>query len=125
METLNTIEEYNARFGFESGNPLVDVVDFKDAKQCDNGQFKLGFYIVKLKNKYCGDILYGRTKYDYFDGSVFCFAPGQVVQINLNDDEVPNSICLLFHPDLIRGTELGKKMVTRYPYFSYGINEAL
>lgn len=125
METLNTIEEYNARFGFESGNPLVDVVDFKDAKQCDNGQFKLGFYIVKLKKKYCGDILYGRTKYDYFDGSVFCFAPGQVVQINLNDDEVPNSICLLFHPDLIRGTELGKKMVTRYPYFSYGINEAL
>ena len=118
METLNTIEEYNARFGFESGNPLVDVVDFKDAKQCDNGQFKLGFYIVKLKNKHCGDILYGRTKYDYFDGSVFCFAPGQVVQINLNDDEVPNSICLLFHPDLIRGTELGKKMVTRYPYFS-------
>jgi hypothetical protein len=36
MEILNTIKEYNARFGFESGNPLVDVVDFKDAKQCDN-----------------------------------------------------------------------------------------
>ncbi len=125
MEILNTIEEYNARFGFDSGNPLVDVVDFNDAKQCENGQFKLGFYIIKLKNKYCGDILYGRTKYDYCNGSVFCFAPGQVVQINLKEDEVPNSSCLLFHPDLIRGSELGKKMVTRYPFFSYGINEAL
>ena len=125
MEILNTIEEYNARFGFDSGNPLVDVVDFNDAKQCENGQFKLGFYIIKLKNKYCGDILYGRTKYDYCNGSVFCFAPGQVVQINLKEDEVPNSICLLFHPDLIRGSELGKKMVTRYPFFYYGINEAL
>ena len=68
------------------------------------------------------DVSIGLLADDYFDGSVFCFAPGQVVQINLNDDEVPNSICLLFHPDLIRGTELGKKMVTRYPYFSYGIN---
>ena len=32
MEILNTIEEYNARFGFESGNSLVDVVDFKEGE---------------------------------------------------------------------------------------------
>ena len=101
----------------------MNVVDFADAKQCENGSFTLGFYIIKLKTKYCGDIFYGRTKYDYTDGSIFCFAPGQLVQVNLKEDEDPTSVCLLFHPDLLSGTELGKKIRTRYPYFSYDINE--
>ena len=122
---LKTIEEYNVKFGFEGGNPLVNVVDFSEAKRCDNGNITLGFYIIKLKTKYCGDIFYGRTKYDYTDGSIFCFAPGQLVQINLKEDEAPTSICLLFHPDLLHGTELGKQIRTKYPYFSYDIDEAL
>ena len=122
---LNTIEEYNERFGFEGGTSLVNVVDFSEAKRCDNGSITLGFYIIKLKTKYCGDIFYGRTKYDYTDGSVFCFSPGQLVQINLKEDEDPTSVCLLFHPDLLHGTELGKQIRTKYPYFSYDINEAL
>ncbi|MBR1940462.1 MAG: AraC family transcriptional regulator [Bacteroidaceae bacterium] len=125
IDHLDTIAKYNERFGFEGGTPLVNVVDFSEAKRCENGRFTLGFYIIKLKTKYCGDIFYGRTKYDYTDGSIFCFAPDQLVQIDLKEDEVPTSVCLLFHPDLIRGTELGQKIRTRYPYFSYDINEAL
>ena len=125
IDHLDTIEKYNQRFGFEGGTSLVNVVDFADAKQCENGSFTLGIYIIKLKTKYCGDIYYGRTKYDYTDGSIFCFAPGQLVQVNLKEDEDPTSVCLLFHPDLLSGTELGKKIRTRYPYFSYDINEAL
>ena len=122
---LNTIEEYNERFGFQGGTPMVNVVDFRKCERCENATLTFGFFIVKLKLKYCGDIGYGRTKYDYTEGSVFCFAPGQSVQINLKEGEKPNSVCLLFHPDLINGTELGKIIRTQYPYFSYGINEAL
>ncbi len=125
IEHLNTLEEYHKRFGLECHNPWVGIVDFRKAPKCENGNFYLGFYLVKLKMKYCGDIRYGRTKYDYSEGSVFCFAPGQLVSINLQEGEVPTSMGLLFHPDLLNGTGLGKIIRTNYPYFSYGINEAL
>ena len=71
IEHLNTLEEYHKRFGLECHNPWVGIVDFRKAPKCENGNFYLGFYLVKLKMKYCGDIRYGRTKYDYSDGSVF------------------------------------------------------
>jgi AraC-like DNA-binding protein len=122
---LNTLRDYNERFGFKGGNHLVNVVDFRTAEKCENGSFTIGFYIVKLKLKRCGDILYGKTEYDYTEDSMFCFAPGQLVRINLKKDEKPNSVCLLFHPDLLHGTELGKNIRTKYPYFFYDTHKAL
>jgi len=125
LEHVNTIADFNKRFGFEDTHPLVNVVDYSQALRCDNGTVVYGFYMIKLKTKYCGEFVYGRTRYDYTDGSIFCFAPGQVINIDLKVDEIPTSVCLVFHPDLIRGTELGEQIRSRYPYFMYDINEAL
>lgn len=122
---LSTIAEYNEKFGFEGVNPLINVVDFNETVQCKNETLSFGFYIIKLKNKYCGDIAYGHTRYDYTDGSIFCIAPGQKITIDLKENEKPSSVCLLFHPDLIHGTELGMHILDRFPFFSYNSNEAL
>ena len=122
---LSTIAEYNEKFGFEGVNPLINVVDFNDTVYCKNETLSFGFYIIKLKNKYCGDIAYGHTRYDYTDGSIFCIAPGQEITIDLKEEEKPSSICLLFHPNLIHGTELGMHILDRFPFFSYNSNEAV
>ena len=53
------------------------------------------------------------------------FAPGQMVQTEATDtNSTPQSIGLLFHPDLIHGTALSHKM-ERYNFFSYYDAEAL
>lgn len=51
-------------------------------------------------------------------------APGQVIHVGINKDYKPKSYALLFHPDLIRGTSLGKH-IDGYTFFIYQSREAL
>lgn len=62
--------------------------------------------------------------YDYQEGTVTSFAPGQVVEVKVTDGIRPKSHGILFHPDLIRGTSLGQE-IKQYSFFSYASNEAL
>ena len=63
--------------------------------------------------------------YDYQEGTIVCFAPGQTAETNPTTDKVQvNAHGILFHPDLLRGTSLGKN-IKKYTFFSYEVNEAL
>lgn len=68
---------------------------------------------------------YGKTKYDFNDGTVICLAPGQTIGVHrMPDGPVPVAVGLLFHPDLLHGTTLANKM-KQFTFFSYTSNEAL
>lgn len=69
---------------------------------------------------------YGRNQYDYQDETLIFIAPGQVFGFNLPDEiwVQPSGWALVFHPDFIKGTSLGRKM-NEYGFFSYDVNEAL
>ena len=85
----------------------------------------MGFYCVFLKEIKCGNLIYGRQYYDYQAGTVVCLAPGQVIGVEDNGEVFqPKGWALVFHPDLIRGTSLGRIM-REYRFFSYESNEAL
>ena len=51
-------------------------------------------------------------------------APGQTVGYTDIEGIPTKSVGLLFHPDFIRGTSLGRK-IRKYTFFSYEANEAL
>ncbi len=124
---IDSIDEYNRAMGFETKHPLVSVFDMKDANPENAGQeatFEYGVYAVWLKQSICGDITYGRQPYDYQEGTVTSFAPGQVVHFKPLPDYKPDSLGLIFHPDLIRGTSLGRD-IKSYDFFSYSSREAL
>lgn len=122
---LDTIEQYNQLYGLETLHPLVAVVDLSKASRFPT-HFTLnyGVYALYLKQTKCGDLRYGKQMYDYQEGTVTSFAPGQVVEVKVTDFVPPKSKGLLFHPDLIRGTSLGKD-IKHYSFFSYASNEAL
>lgn len=122
---LDTVDAYNKLFGLETLHPLVSVIDLSKATRFPT-RFTLnyGIYAVFLKQVKCGDIRYGRQTYDYQEGTVTSFAPGQVTAIEMAEGAKPLAKGLLFHPDLIRGTSLGQE-IRHYSFFSYNSNEAL
>lgn len=129
METiieLDTVDKYNKLYGLETLHPLVTVVDLTKATRTINHvQINYGLYALFLKGGKECDIRYGRREYDYQEGTIVSFAPGQVVEVNMVHDEIrPKVYGILFHPDLIRGTSLGQNM-RNYGFFAYSSNEAL
>ena len=123
---LNTVDDYCETFGFEKQHPLVAVVNLKDAtKFPQDFTLNYGVYALFLKeNLGCNIVRYGRQKYDYQEGTVTSFAPGQVTHVVMNPGMVPQAKGIVFHPDLIKGTPLAKEM-RNYTFFSYSSNEAL
>lgn len=122
---IESIAEYNEILGVETLHPSVSVIDLSKAQPLRHQRHIFGFYAIFLKEVKCGDILYGRQKYDYQKGTVVCLAPGQVIGIEDNGEVFqPKGWALCFHPDLIRGTSIGNH-IKEYSYFSYENNEAL
>ena len=122
---LDTIEKYNRILGIKTLHPLVSVTDMstlKDIKHCCK---EFGFYCIYYKNLECGTIQYGRSKYDYQEGTMLFIAPGQIAGINDGGaTPSPRGYVLMFHPDLLYGTPLARRMKD-YNFFSYDSNEAL
>ena len=122
---LDTVDAYNQLFGLETLHPLVNVVDLSEA----NGYpihftVNYGIYALFLKDIKCGDIRYGRQVYDYQEGTIVSFAPGQVAETEMLEGVKPMAKGIVFHPDLIKGTSLGQEIKT-YSFFSYDSREAL
>ena len=113
-------------YGLETLHPLVSVVDLTKATNIVNHtQMNYGVYALFLKQTKSCDLKYGRRSYDYQEGTIVCFAPGQTVRVDMIEDEItPEVYGIVFHPDLIRGTSLAKSM-KNYTFFSYAVNEAL
>lgn len=121
---IETIDQYNRLYGFETRHPLVSVVRFDTDREVANYRMTMGFYSLFLKETRGCTINYGKTRYDFDDQTVVCFAPGQLVGYT-NIEGVPKrAVGLLFHPDFIRGTSLGQH-IKQYTFFSYETNEAL
>ena len=122
---IDSVDDYNRLFGLETLHPLVSVVDLSEAKTYPS-RFTLnyGVYALFLKDTKCGDIRYGKQIYDYQEGTITSFAPGQVVETEILEGMKPKARGLLFHPDIIKGTSLGQE-IKSYSFFSYSSSEAL
>ena len=122
---IETITEYDDMLGVETLHPQVSVIDLSKAKPMHHLRHTFSFYVIFLKDEKNCDLIYGRQRYDYQKGSVICLAPGQVIGIEDTGEEFqPQGYALCFHPDLIRGTNLGRS-IKEYTFFSYEVNEAL
>lgn len=125
LRRFETINDYNAFNNNETMHPLVSVVDLSKANPRQGSMMYFGFYTVFLKDVKCGDLVYGRHTYDYQEGTLVFLAPGQVAGLNSKGETYqPKGYALVFHPDLIHGTPLGRH-IHDYTFFSYQSNEAL
>lgn len=124
--TLDSIDAYNKLFGLTTLHPLVSVIDLKKATR-GIGRIRMsyGVYALFLKNGVNCTLKYGREHYDYQEGTIVSFSPGQVIDVDSTGESMtPDVVGLMFHPDLICGTPLASK-IDSFGFFGYSQREAL
>lgn len=122
---LKSVAQFNAERGQKTLHPLVSVLDQSQSSLIQAARKISELYIIFLKDLKCEELRYGRNHYDYEDGTLLFIAPGQVFGFEEQGKTLqPSGWALAFHPDLIRGTSLGKH-IKDYSFFGYDVNEAL
>lgn len=129
MEVIqfDTIQQVNDFYGVSTLHPLVTVLhlDREIANSPRKYQVHYGVYALWLKETKGCTMSYGRTPYDFDEQTVTSFEPGQTITVELSNESVrPRCVGLLFHPDFLQRTNLGKN-IQRYEFFSYTSTEAL
>ena len=125
---LTSVSDFTQHFGLPTPvHPLLTVIDLANHRYVPptTGPAWRELYIIALKRNLKGQMQYGRQPYDFSEGVLAFYAPGQLCERN---DEVDISELsgwmLVFHPDLLHKYPLGKK-ITTYGFFSYQTHEAL
>lgn len=108
-------------------HPLVSIINLEDLREvCKSmiGSFVYYFYTVCIKKDFKGKLKYGQNYYDFDEGVMTFFSPGQVISTEVTDEISLSGWWLIIHPDFIRNYPLAKK-INEYGFFSYAVNEAL
>jgi AraC-like DNA-binding protein len=107
-------------------HPLITVIRKWPEVDYDAANTKItgDLYIIGLKGN-AGSIRYGRNVYDYEEGTMVFTAPNQALTFDKTEEGTNYAgWTILFHPDLIRKSELGST-IKEYAFFDYAVHEAL
>lgn len=110
-------------------HPLVSIIDAKEIKstsEYEDVKLVMNLYQVALKKSVSGKLKYGRTSYDFQEGTLVFTGPGQTLKYEAGETNIDDleGWSLIFHPDLITKSELGEK-IGEFSFFEYNTNEAL
>lgn len=127
---IRTISEVHQQLGLpKPKHPLVSVItDFHGSQNIDfeGVRFTTDLYSISLKSDVEGTIYYGRNTYDFQEGTLIFLKPNQVIEYEPGNEQTSHerTWTLIFHPDLIRKSELGQQ-IEQYSFFDYDTREAL
>ncbi len=130
IHRIRTISEVHQTLGLSKPkHPLVSVItDFHGAQNInfEGIRFTSDLYSISLKSDVEGTIYYGRNTYDFQEGTLIFVKPNQVMQYEPGNEQASHdrTWTLVFHPDLIRKSELGQ-YIDKYSFFEYDAREAL
>jgi AraC-like DNA-binding protein len=125
---LKTVADVHRFFGVNKPvHPLISISWHQAGQSYDFGDIRVtsDLYNIALKGNMRGAFTYGRNSYDFEEDTMVFTAPGQVVSFGQSTVELADSgWSLIFHPDLIRKSALGRTM-RDYSFFDYSVHEAL
>lgn len=123
---VNRPSDYSTWLGQTDRHPLVSVIDYEEVSPIRHSLNDYNVYGIFLRDdEETIGLQYGCGDYDYKKGTLMCVAPGQIGGKEDNGETVSiTGWALLFHPDLLHGTQLQKE-IKNYSFFDYRINEAL
>lgn len=124
---INSITELHSFYGYSKPlNPLISIIDLtkidRSKRKKEPAFYRVALYTIACK-KIKGELKYGKTTYDFSEGSMLFTAPNQVVSPDPNI-EVIDGWGLYIHPDFLNAYEKGRKLKD-FSFFGYDNNEAL
>jgi AraC-like DNA-binding protein len=124
---ITSISEVHHFLGIKPpAHPLITVIREWPVLDFDftNTKITSDLFIISMKGG-TGTIGYGRSTYDYENGTMVFTAPKQALTFDSNIDyKKLTGWTILFHSDLIRKSVLGSE-ISKYTFFGYAVNEAL
>ncbi len=122
---VNSPGDYSSYLGQTDRHRLVSVIDYNALSPIRSSLNNYGVYAIFLRDDDTVNLQYGCGKYDYKESTLLCVSPGQIGGKEDDGDTISISgWALLFHPDLLHGTPLEKR-IREYSFFDYHINEGL
>jgi AraC-like DNA-binding protein len=126
---IKSIAEVHQMFGFSKPlHPLIMIIRKWPQVEFKHQTIKITseLYTLSLKGRMDASAFqYGRNSYDFEEGTLVFMAPNQTLSFSEPIHELDDTgWTILFHPDLIRKSELGMK-IRDYSFFDYDINHAL
>lgn len=125
--TIKQVSDVHAMLGLnEPRHPLISVIENRPQVETDFTDIRLvsELYIIALKENLRCVLQYGRNHYDYEEGTLVFISPGQVIVPSNTEEPDLAGWSLVFHPDLIQKSSLGKT-ISKYSFFDYEFSEAL
>jgi len=123
---IHSISELHEFFRYEKPvHPLISIVDLARvdrSHRVPGDVYRLNLYAVSCK-KIKGVFGYGRTTYDFSEGSLMFTAPYQALSPD-PDIKVTEGWGIYIHPDFLNVNARGRKL-TEFSFFGYDANEAL
>jgi len=130
---IRSISQFHKILGLPAPeHPLISFINENKAMQnsnIDDSLFDIRFatnmYAIMYKDNISGSLGYGRSTYDYQEGTLIFSSPGQVFTSPKKEElKGKEGWTLFFHPDLLLKSSMSNK-IESYSYFSYEVTEAL
>ncbi len=125
---INSLTELHRILGLpKPTNPLITLIDHSQEREktdLGNRRMVLNFYNITIKRSFQGQLKYGKSHYDFDEGTMSFLSPNQVLTVDEKGERNKDGWSLLFHPELIANYGLSKA-IKNFGFFSYGVNEAL
>ncbi|WP_080239708.1 helix-turn-helix domain-containing protein [Spirosoma rigui] len=125
---INSISELHRLLQLpKPAHPLISVIDLSEITCHFDENLKsvvYNFYSICIKKNFTGKLKYGQNYYDFDEGVLTFFSPGQVIATATPDDMALEGCWLVIHPDFIQQYPIART-IKEYGFFTYAVNEAL
>ena len=122
---IKSISQLHDFFRYEKPlHPLITVVDLSKVDRSHRkpgASYRLDLYSIACK-KIEGSFKYGRTSYDFSEGSLMFTAPHQVLSPGIENKV--EGWAVYVHPDFLHASSKGQRL-TQYSFFGYDTHECL
>ena len=122
---VHHVNDYARYIGAPELHPLVSVIHYDELEHCRHSLNNYDVYGLFIGDEELEDLSYGQLQYVLHRHALMCVSPGQIGgKTDVGEEIQTKGWALLFDTELLRNTELGRRM-HGYTYFSYSVSEAL